>query len=117
MRKRSSALILSGILATGTRRGGVLHYNYAPAPESIVERVRRIESVCDAYGVTLAAAALQFPLAHPLVSSVIPGLGNAKRVAQTIELFKEPIPSAFWHELKRQGLLRADAPIESTPRA
>ena len=102
----------SGILAAGTRRGGVLHYNYAPAPDSVVDRVRRIESVCDTYGVTLAAAALQFPLAHPLVSSVIPGLGSAKRVAQTVALFKEPIPSSFWHELQRQGLLRADAPIE-----
>jgi D-threo-aldose 1-dehydrogenase len=107
----------SGILATGTRRGGVLHYDYAPAPESVVERVRRIESVCDAYGVTLAAAALQFPLAHPLVSSVIPGLGSPGRVTQTVKLFQEPIPPAFWHELKRQGLLRDDAPTERSQRA
>jgi D-threo-aldose 1-dehydrogenase len=106
----------SGILATGTRRGGVVHYNYAPAPDSIVERVRRIESVCDAYGVTLAAAALQFPLAHPIVSTVIPGLGNASRVAQTLKLLQEPIPSAFWHELKRQGLLREDAPTQQVER-
>ena len=105
----------SGILATGTRRGGALHYNYAPAPAAIIERVRRIETVCDAYGVTLAAAALQFPLAHSVVSSVIPGLGNARRVVQTMELFHEPVPPAFWHELKRQRLLREDAPTPNGP--
>jgi D-threo-aldose 1-dehydrogenase len=106
----------SGILATGTRRGGVLHYNYAPASEAIVERVRRIEAVCDTHGVTLAAAALQFPLAHPLVSSVIPGLGSARRVTQTMALFDEPIAPAFWHELKQRELLRADAPIPNAAR-
>jgi D-threo-aldose 1-dehydrogenase len=105
----------SGILASGTRGDGVLRYDYAPAPKAIVERVRRIESVCDKYDVTLAAAALQFPLAHALVSSVIPGLGSPQQVAQTVGLFREPIPSAFWHELRRQGLLRLDAPIERTP--
>jgi D-threo-aldose 1-dehydrogenase len=103
----------SGILATGTRRGDVMHFNYAPAPDAIVARVRRIEDVCDAYGVTLAAAALQFPLAHPVVSSVIPGLGSARRAAQTMELFHQSIPEAFWRTLKMQGLLREDAPIPS----
>jgi D-threo-aldose 1-dehydrogenase len=100
----------SGILATGTRHRGIMHFNYAAASDAIVERVRRLEQVCDEYGVTLAAAALQFPLAHPLVSSVIPGIGTAQRVAETIRLFREHIPPAFWDELKARDLLRADAP-------
>jgi D-threo-aldose 1-dehydrogenase len=100
----------SGILATGTRGGGAMYFNYAPAPDAIVERVQRIEQVCDAHGVTLAAAALQFPLAHPLVSSVIPGIGSAPRVDQTLQLFRERIPSAFWEALKARKLLREDAP-------
>ena len=103
----------SGILATGTRRGDVLHFNYAPASDAIVARVRRIEAVCDAHGVTLAAAALQFPLAHPVVSSVIPGLGSARRVEQTMALFHEAIPATFWDALKAHGLLREDAPTPS----
>jgi D-threo-aldose 1-dehydrogenase len=101
----------SGILATGTRGSGELHYNYAPASAHIVDRVKRIEAICDAHGVTLAAAALQFPLAHPLVSSVIPGLGSARRVAQTLALYREPIPDAFWRDLKKRGLVRDDAPV------
>ncbi|MCU6454518.1 aldo/keto reductase [Sphingomonas sp. A2-49] len=101
----------SGILATGTRSGGTLHYDYAPAPEDVVARVRAIEGIADRHGVRLAAAALQFVLAHPVVASVIPGLGSAARVADTVSLYGETIPRDFWLELRHAGLLRDDAPI------
>ncbi|AXK41109.1 aldo/keto reductase [Erythrobacter aureus] len=101
----------SGILATGTRKGGEVHYNYAPAPADIVERVARIEAVCDSHGVTLAAAALQFPLAHPVVQCVIPGMGEARRVHQTQQLFAQAIPAGFWSDLVAQGLLDPVAPV------
>lgn len=101
----------SGILATGTRRGGTLHYDYGPAPEAVVAKVRGIEAVADRHGVRLPAAALAFVLAHPLVASVIPGIGSAARVAQTVDLYREAIPAAFWQELRAEGLIRADAPV------
>ena len=104
----------SGILATGTRRGGEVHYNYEPAPAHIVERVARIEKLCDDFDVTLAAAALQFPLAHSVVQSVIPGLGDPERVLQTQSLMEQTIPNAFWSALASQGLLDPAAPV---PRA
>lgn len=100
----------SGILATGTRRNGTLYYDYEPAPAPIVERVQRIEEICDGHNVTLAAAALQFPLAHPVTSSVIPGLGNPRRIAQTFDLYNEKIPVAFWSDMRSAGLIRSDAP-------
>jgi len=100
----------SGILATGTRGPGPKYFNYAPAPDAILERVARIESVCDEFGVTLAAAALQFPLAHPVVASVIPGLATVQQFEQTLHLYRANIPDAFWHALKARGLLRTDAP-------
>lgn len=106
----------SGILATGTRGGGPVYYDYAPAPDPIVERVRHIESVCDLFGVTLAAAALQFPLAHPLVASVIPGIPSAQRFQQTLRWFEETLPEAFWYTLKARGLLRPDAPTPDQAR-
>src|SRR5450432_121565 len=56
----------SGILAVGTRTGATLYYNYEPAPADVIEKVRKIESVCERHGTPLAAAALQFPLAHSL---------------------------------------------------
>ena len=101
----------SGILALGTKTGAPLYYNYEPAPADIIDKVRAIEAVCDAHGVPLAAAALQFPLAHPLVASVIPGLDSPSRVEQTVALYRHKIPAALWQDLKSQGLLRSDAPI------
>ena len=101
----------SGILATGTRHGGALHYNYASAPQTIVERVSRIEAHCEHYAVPLAAAALQFPLAHAQVVSVIPGLSSRHHVERTLSFYETRIPDELWQELKREGLLRADAPV------
>ncbi|RXD06632.1 aldo/keto reductase [Sphingomonas sp. UV9] len=100
----------SGILATGTRRGGMIHYDYGPAPEPVLARVRGIEAIADRHQVRLPAAALAFVLAHPLVASVIPGIGSAARVAQTVDLYHEQIPPAFWEELRAARLLRDDAP-------
>jgi D-threo-aldose 1-dehydrogenase len=100
----------SGILAVGTKTGAPLFYNYESAPDDVIARVRAIETICDRHGVPLAAAALQFPLAHALVASVIPGLDSPERVAQTLALYRHPIPAELWHDLKAQGLLREDAP-------
>jgi len=101
----------SGILAVGTKTDAPLYYNYEPAPAEVTEKVRRIEAVCERHGVTLAAAALQFPLAHPLVASVIPGLDSPQRVAQTQALYQQKIPAALWQDLRAEKLIRADAPI------
>jgi D-threo-aldose 1-dehydrogenase len=101
----------SGILARGVRGGGEVHYDYQPAPASIVERVGAIEDVCAAHGVPLAAAALQFPLAHPQVVSVIPGMNSPAQVAQAVALMDTTIPAALWRDLQNRGLIRADAPV------
>ena len=69
----------SGILATGAVAGA--RYNYAPAPPEIVDRVQRIAAVVGRYGVPLAAAALAFPLRHPAVASVIPGVMSKAEAA------------------------------------
>lgn len=104
----------SGILATGVRGKSIPHYDYSPAPQHIIDKVAKIESVCDDYQVTLAAAALQFPLGHAAVVSVIPGIGSVRRVQHTIELFNEAIPSEFWQSLKDENLLDQSAPLPSS---
>jgi len=103
----------SGILAVGTKTAAPLYYDYAPAPAEVIEKVRRIEAVCDRHGVPLPAAALQFPLAHRLVASVIPGLDSPERVNQTIALYRHKIPAALWQELRHEKLIRADAPVSN----
>ncbi|MBL8550541.1 MAG: aldo/keto reductase [Hyphomonadaceae bacterium] len=98
----------SGVLASGPVEGA--YYNYAPAPPAILDRVARLKAICESHGVPLAAAALQFPLLHPNVVSVIPGLRNGREAASTLALFDAKIPADLWRELKHEGLVRADAP-------
>jgi D-threo-aldose 1-dehydrogenase len=99
----------SGILASGPRTGS--KYNYAEAPPDVRARVARLGEVCRAHGVPLAAAAIQFPLAHPKVSSVVIGAVSAQEIRQNHELMSQDIPLALWADLKNEGLLRADAPV------
>jgi D-threo-aldose 1-dehydrogenase len=101
----------SGILAKGVRSGGALHYNYQPAPPEIVARVGAIEDLCADHNVPLAAAALQLPLAHRQVVSVIPGMNSPQQVAQAMALIETSIPPALWRDLKDRGLIRADTPV------
>jgi D-threo-aldose 1-dehydrogenase len=116
--ERKSSVIVggpynSGILATGVRGSGTGHYNYGSPPEKIISAVDRLEGICANFGVSLAAAALQFPLAHPAVVSVIPGLDTATRVRQTRKLFTTLIPEEFWQAVRDAELVRADAPLPS----
>jgi D-threo-aldose 1-dehydrogenase len=99
----------TGILATGAVPGA--YYNYAPAKPDIIERVRKIEAVCRRHRVTLASAALQFPLTHPAVCSVIPGARTAAEVRRNIATIEAPIPRDLWAELKRERLIADEAPV------
>jgi D-threo-aldose 1-dehydrogenase len=99
----------SGILATGAVPGAM--YNYEPAGQAILERVSRIERVCARHGVPLPAAALQFPLGHPIVASIIPGAISRVQVENNVAAFRHPIPPDLWAELKHEKLIRADAPV------
>ena len=101
----------SGILATGVKGKSTPMYDYAPAPREIIKRVSDIEDICNDFNVTLAAAALQFPLAHETVATVIPGIGSEARMIKTAELFNEHIPQEFWKTLKDQGLIKEEAPV------
>lgn len=98
----------SGILATGP--GPDAMYNYRPAPADIQDRARRIERVCQAHGVALAAAALRFPLMHPAVTSVVLGMRDADEVARNMALARQSLPDGLWRDLKTEGLLRPAAP-------
>jgi D-threo-aldose 1-dehydrogenase len=99
----------SGILATGAKAGAT--YFYAEADAQIASRTRRIEAVCSRHGVALAAAALQFPLAHPAVASVVTGMRSRAEVETNIAHCRAPIPADCWNELKREGLIASDAPL------
>ena len=111
--KRGIGIILggpynSGILATGARPGA--YYNYTEAPADIMDRVNQIEAVCKKHGVRLIEAALQFPLLHPNVVSMIPGGQKPEEVRANRAILDVTIPAALWSDLKAAGLMRDDAP-------
>lgn len=99
----------SGILAGDVPDGATYDYQAAPAP--LIERARRIAAVCRRHAVPLAAAALQFPLAHPAVSAVIPGALSVAEVEQNLAHLRRPIPAALWQELQAEGLLADGTPL------
>lgn len=99
----------SGILATGPIAGA--KYNYQPAPPAILARVAAIEAVCSRHGVPLRRAALQFPLGHPAVASLVMGAVKPEEVTNQVAELSAPVPATLWTELKTEGLLGADVPV------
>jgi D-threo-aldose 1-dehydrogenase len=99
----------SGILATGARPGA--SYQYQAASPEILERVGRIEAICEQHGVPLQTAALQFPLAHQAVTSLVIGAKSPEEIDANLAAFDRAIPAALWEELRSEGLIAAQAPV------
>jgi D-threo-aldose 1-dehydrogenase len=96
----------SGMLAKGP--DAYARYAYQDAPAEIVDRARRMAALCAEYGVPLPAAALQFSLRDPRITSSVVGMSRAERIAQTIELSQHAIPDALWPQLDAIGFDTAD---------
>ncbi|WP_309069277.1 aldo/keto reductase, partial [Microbacterium sp.] len=103
-----------GVVAAAAYNSGLLsaarvpddaHYDYGPAPRETIERARRVARVCEAHGVTLPEAAVQYPLRHPAVVSVVLGSRTPGHVASTIERYRAHVPEALWAELDAEGLV------------
>lgn len=104
------SVIIGGPFNSGVLVGGDT-WNYAAAPAEVTTRVAELQRVADEHGVPLPAAALQFPLAHPAVASVIPGVRDAGELAQVLAWTRARIPAEFWADLQRRELLHPDAPL------
>jgi D-threo-aldose 1-dehydrogenase len=98
----------SGILAVGPRAGAT--FNYRAAPPEMMDKAARIAQVCERHQVPLKAAALQFILAHPAIASVIPGARSVAEVEENARMVELAIPGALWADLKKAGLIAAEAP-------
>lgn len=113
--ERGIAVVIGGPLNSGIlaepQPGAT--YNYARVGDAVLARALRLKAVCDRYDVPLAAAALQFPLAHPAVATVITGMRSPAEVEENTRLVALPIPAALWEDLRSEGLLHPDAPVPS----
>jgi D-threo-aldose 1-dehydrogenase len=112
--ERGVGIVVGGPYNSGILAGGE-HYEYQKATPEILARVEELRRLCADFQVDIRAAALQFSLAHPAVAAVIPGASQPGRIAENLALAKVDIPRAFWHELRRRGLVSSDAPIPGYP--
>jgi D-threo-aldose 1-dehydrogenase len=104
-----TSIVIGGPLNSGILAGRDT-WNYKTAPSEIVNRVNAIKAVCDAHRVPLAAAALQFPLAHPAVAAIIPGPRNVEEFHANLNLLHHQIPAELWTDLRDAGVLHPEAP-------
>jgi D-threo-aldose 1-dehydrogenase len=97
----------SGLLASSSVRDDA-HYNYQPAPQSVIDHARRLAAVCSQYDVALPAAAIQFSLRHPAVKTVVVGARTADQIRQNIAHMDVAIPEQLWEALADEGLVPAE---------
>jgi D-threo-aldose 1-dehydrogenase len=111
--ERGIAVLVGGVMNSGVladpRPGS--RFDYAPASPEILERARRHGRVCARHDVPLRAAAMQFPLAHPAVMSLVAGVRTPAHLDDYPTMLSQPIPAALWAELRAEGLLASDAPV------
>jgi len=110
---RGASVVLGGPFNSGFLAGGE-HYDYLPAGLEKHAQRERLRQVAARHGVDLAAAALQFGAAHPVVAATIPGASSPEHLRRNTLLMALDIPPAFWDDLVAQELLPRDAPL---PRA
>ena len=93
--ERNTSLVVggafnSGILATGPVDGA--HFDYAPATEEVRRKVAAMEEISKDMGLPLAGAALNFPLSHPAVASVLVGTAKPASLKRNMELTRLDVP-------------------------
>ena len=108
--ERGLGIVVGGPYSSGALVGGP-NFEYAPATPAILDRVARIKAIADRYGISMKAAGLQFSLANPAVAAVIPGASKPDRIAEDSAALGEAVPADFWLELRKAGLVNAEAPL------
>jgi D-threo-aldose 1-dehydrogenase len=111
--ERGVAVFVGGVMNSGVladpKPGAT--FNYAPAPAAVIDRARRIAEACARHDVPLRAAAMQLPMAHPAVASLVAGVRTAAHLDEYPALLAHPIPADLWSELRSEGLIDPDAPV------
>jgi D-threo-aldose 1-dehydrogenase len=72
------------------------HFDYGPAPPDVLAAARACAQTCIIHATTLPAAALQFPLLHPAVCTVVAGMRTAHQCALNLEWASAEIDERLW---------------------
>ncbi|MEU6735774.1 aldo/keto reductase [Streptomyces physcomitrii] len=112
---RGVDVVLGGVYNSGLladpRPGAT--FDYARAPRELLGRAVELQRICARHGVPLRAAALQFPLGHPAVASVLTGARSAAEVRDAAVMMATEVPGALWSELAEHGRLEPGVPVPS----
>jgi D-threo-aldose 1-dehydrogenase len=100
--ERGVAVVAAGVFNSGILAGGTT-FDYTAAPASVVARVAELHGACRAHGVPLGAAAVQFPLRHPAIASILVGCSSADEVAEDMRLATLDVPPQLWRDLARSS--------------
>jgi D-threo-aldose 1-dehydrogenase len=111
--ERTVSVVIGGVFNSGilSDPSPGARYDYVPAPPEMLRRAGELRDVCARYEVPLPAAALQFALAHPRVSTVLLGVRSIAELEMDVQWLDHRVPVELWAELRRLGLLRDDAPV------
>ncbi|HEY5201041.1 MAG TPA: aldo/keto reductase [Acidothermaceae bacterium] len=117
--QRGTSVVIGGVFNSGLLANphGNATFNYQPAASDVLAKALQIDDVCSRHGVAIAAAALQFPLAHPAITTVLVGARSPQEVEENSRFIETPIPEQLWADLLAAGLLRPGTPVPgaSTP--
>ena len=94
----AAAPFKSGLLARARPPDGA-YFDYGPAAPPVLARARALAGICERYGVSLPDAAIQFPVRHPAVISVVSGMRSSEQVASNLASFATVVPDEAWTEL------------------
>jgi D-threo-aldose 1-dehydrogenase len=105
--KKKVSIIAAGVFNSGVLANPVdgAHYDYEPASAEILNKARTIGKYLERYNVSLPAAALQFPLRHPAVASVLTGAGSITELRANIASFDLELPQELWSDMENEGLI------------
>ena len=84
-------------------------FEYLPASDEIIKKAQDIRAFLSKQGIPLTAAALQFPLRHPAVTSVLTGSRNSKELLANMADFDLELPEDIWNQLEGAGLIETMA--------
>ncbi|GGN76424.1 oxidoreductase [Actinoplanes lobatus] len=111
--RRGVSVIVGGVYNSGVLADPVpgATYDYRPAAPNVIARAQAMERLCDRYDVPLRAAALQFPLGHPAVASVLVGMRSPEEAADAAAMASVKIPGGLWRDLVAAWLLDPEVPV------
>ena len=98
----------SGVLATWPQPAPT--FGYAPADANVLARTARIAAICDEHDVPIGAAALQFVLANPAITTVLIGPRSVAELHTNLDAMRLPIPDALWSALEAAQLIPGGSP-------